>query len=369
MGLRQWLTGARPTAAQFNADLDEETINRCTSTTRPAPANCTDGMHIFETDTRRYHRWDGPPVTGAFVEVWRNSGVQLFDNPNGAIWQTNPTGAAVTPSATGVNIRVFDRWMVINAVASSTTVSRTGNVNKIQRPAGITSASAGPLYVTQSHSFGDLEIGETYTLSAKLKAGATASGAIYFYVIGHGVMQAIPASQTSMTVASATFVCTGAGYNRSGLYMACAGTSGADESFSFEWVKLEKGAVATPYSPPSPDVELAKAQYRLQVISGITGGLGSGAVVSTTQAYVDIELKPPMLAAPTLTVGALSGSSQFAVPGYNTYIPSAIVANGACTHQAQVLVTATGLLVNATGVPSKACLTYPPTLTFDSGII
>ena len=70
MGWRQWVTGARPTAAQFQADLQDQTINRCTSSTRPAAANCTDGLHIFETDTSRYYRWVGPAVSGTWVRTF-----------------------------------------------------------------------------------------------------------------------------------------------------------------------------------------------------------------------------------------------------------------------------------------------------------
>jgi hypothetical protein len=52
MGLITWLAGMRPTAAQMQS-LDNETINRCTSSTRPADALTVEGMRIWEIDTRR----------------------------------------------------------------------------------------------------------------------------------------------------------------------------------------------------------------------------------------------------------------------------------------------------------------------------
>jgi hypothetical protein len=52
MGLITWLAGMRPTAAQMQS-IDNETINRCTSSTRPADALTVEGMRIWEIDTRR----------------------------------------------------------------------------------------------------------------------------------------------------------------------------------------------------------------------------------------------------------------------------------------------------------------------------
>jgi hypothetical protein len=95
MGFIKWLTGARPTAEQFQSSIEEEGLNRVTSTTRPDAADCTDMMHIAETDTRRYKRWNA--AAGAWEPAFPGT---VLASSVGSNWSaaTNMIGGGTTPT-------------------------------------------------------------------------------------------------------------------------------------------------------------------------------------------------------------------------------------------------------------------------------
>ena len=69
------------------------------------------------------------------------------------------------------------------------------------------------------------------------------------------------------------------------LLLQVATTAGC--STTLEWVKLELGSVATPFTPPDPATELAKCQRYYQIRS--TGDIA------------EVDLRPSMRATPTIT--------------------------------------------------------------------
>jgi hypothetical protein len=183
MGFRNWVTGARPTAAQFMADLEEEGINRCTSSTRPLAANCTDGLHIFETDTRAYLRWDGPPVTGVWVRVfgpWINNTAPVI----------RQNGSVLAVTASSFRYAINSKVMSFTFTIKTASAGSAGTVD-IDLPGGFAYGTA--TYIGRGEAQGtqvNLRLtGNSLRLQVDLSAFFTASLSSGADVVGFGSVE------------------------------------------------------------------------------------------------------------------------------------------------------------------------------------
>jgi hypothetical protein len=255
---------------------------------------------------------------------------------NGAfdIWQrgTSFSGAGLLYSA--------DRWTYWrDAYASGITASRqnTGDIVnlpnskyclRIARNSGNT--GTGLLYTNQPFTNDDstIFIGQTVTLSAWARVGATFSGSGLNMIVrsGTGTNQPVNNMTGAFTVAGATrgvtqtwqritvtgTVPTNATQIGVEFSYTPTGTAGATDYFEVTNVQLEAGAVATPFkrNAPSIQAELAACQRYYQKFSGSTfTSPAIGYTPTTTLVETFHWLAVPMRVTPT-SVG-LGGTWNF----------------------------------------------------------
>lgn len=87
-GTKTWADGDTITAADLNGFVRDQWITICTSGSRPSTTQV--GRTIFETDTLRYHVWDGTGWrwilggTSAFAPTFTQSSALTVGSPSGA---------------------------------------------------------------------------------------------------------------------------------------------------------------------------------------------------------------------------------------------------------------------------------------------
>lgn len=111
--------GQRWTATQWNANMRDQLITICTSTTRPASP--VTGRRIFETDTLKTLVWDG----ASWVELGKLGPWQTY-TPSWTAVTTNPV--LNNGTITGRSQRLFGRigLVTIQLTAGSTTTFGAG---------------------------------------------------------------------------------------------------------------------------------------------------------------------------------------------------------------------------------------------------
>jgi hypothetical protein len=113
-------------------------------------------------------------------------------------------------------------------------------------------------------------------------------------------------------------------------------------------VKLESGAVVTPFVMRDYATELATCQRYLQVVDSSYYELfGSGATTTATNFNTSVVYEKKMRAAATVTLG--SAANYILALAGATFIPTGFVINTAGTSSAQVAVTSSGMPVGIAG--------------------
>lgn len=211
----------------------------------------------------------GAPVdlTAAQVKAIVGSAVapSLLINSNFDIWER---GTSLT--TTGARVYAADRWEISsgqNITGARIAGDATRYAFKLQRDASETSTTEIKLAQTLETSDSEYLQGQEVTLSFRAKMGANYSSASDLITIniatGTGTDESVLAGLTgqvndesteTLTASYQTFTKTltlASGATEVAVLLSYdpVGTAGADDSISFEWVKLELGAVATNFVP------------------------------------------------------------------------------------------------------------------------
>ena len=185
---------------------------------------------------------------------------------------TNPVNQRGAGSYSGAGIYSIDRWKLWGGynVDSHTLTFQSANAVSV--------AGLSACLLMQREA--GISVGEMLTLSASVNS------TVYKKAI------TITGSETAYNMGAFYFIC---GYNSDSAFFEIAITSG---SISIEWMKVEKGSVATPYVPKAfGDEFLECLRY---FVGGV--GIGSAGIVSGSTFRVLIPTPVPMRTAPSVTV-------------------------------------------------------------------
>lgn len=185
----------------------------------------------------------------------------------------SPVNQRGASNYSGSGVYGIDCWKIVGDynVVSHTLTYNSANAIAI---AGLSVCSI----VQRSDRFG---VGETVTMSAKI------NGTVYSKSF------ALAASPTSYPVGSFHFI---AGVDSSAFFEVAIESS----TIVIDWVKLERGSSATPFTPNSYGAELVECMRRFQQIA-ISVGLDR-----STYKYIPTLI--PMRASPTYTLQSISSS-------------------------------------------------------------
>lgn len=198
----------------------------------------------------------------------------ILINPNFKINQR--ASSSYTESASGY-IYTVDRWRICNGSVTS-------------HPDGTVSVSFNQGYTPQFsqliENYKDY-LGKTVTLTAKV---SNVTGTIKISSAGMGGTTITADGIYSNTVTLSTAL----------VQLLISVTNNYEAaSATIEWIKLEVGDTATPYTPPDPAEELAKCQRYFVAVEGQIPATAAG---GTTNIYPFLNLPVTMRVNPTITV-------------------------------------------------------------------
>jgi hypothetical protein len=135
-----------------------------------------------------------------------------------------------------------------------------------------------------------------------------------------------------------------------GLYRSSIATNGAAGDLRVTDLQVEEGPVATIYERKTFQTELANCQryyWRITDSVGSNAPIGSGMIISATQAYAVIPLPVTFRSVPT--VNNVSAPGSFIIANSANFAASAISMTNATVNMARLLLTIAGATANTPG--------------------
>jgi hypothetical protein len=363
-GWRQFTVGQLLTSAQVQTFLQDQAVQVFASAAARTSALGTavsEGMVSYRTDGKALELY----ANSAWTPVSQNRNILL--NSAFDIWQRGTSFSHTGPSV----IYMADRWGAYRAgfaAGSSSSRQASGLTGfqysaRIQRDSGNTSTAT--LFFTQAlETINSLPFaGQTMTFSFYARAGANFSGSALAsnFVSGTGTDQTMWAGFTgyqNITSISSVISTSWQRFTFTGTVptnstqlavlfnYAPSGTAGANDWFEVTGVKVELGAVATPFVRATTTLqgELAACQryYTRFSASAAYSSLSlQGFAASTTLALVRTQLPVTMRVAPTAIDFSTLGVLQ--TNGVDIAVSAAALSGRTTANSVEIETTSTGL--------------------------